>query len=326
VSTQVPPVPDGIRDFDFLTGDWRVHHHRLRPGTDEWVDFEGTATNHPMMDGSANIEEHRLDPPGGAYQAIALRAYDPASRQWAIWWLDDRYPGGPVGPAVKGRFTDGLGSFYADYLDDGVPMRVRFRWSDITATSARWEQSVSADGGETWAPNWVMNFHRADLPPTPTATDAFDSDFAVLQGDWRVRHRFLRIQADRREWLDVSGTVRHRMLTDGRANVEEHLINAPSGPYHAVALRSYDPKSSEWSVWWLDSRSPHDDLDPPVRGRFTDGTATFYGDTTVDERPARLRFVWADITATAARWEQSLSRDAGASWERNWIMDYQRAD
>jgi len=79
-------------------------------------------------------------------------------------------------------------------------------------------------------------------------------------------------------------------------------------------------------VWWLDSRSPHDNLDPPVRVRFTDGTATFYGDTTVDERPARLRFVWADLTATAARWEQSLSRDAGASWERNWIMDYQRAE
>ena len=44
---------------------------------------------------------------------------------------------------------------------DGRPITVRFIWSAITASSARWEQAFSADGGATWESNWVMEFARA---------------------------------------------------------------------------------------------------------------------------------------------------------------------
>ena len=37
-------------------------------------------------------------------------------------------------------------------------------------------------------------------------------------------------------------------LMGGRANVEEHTIEAPSGTYHAVALRSYDFDVRAWSA------------------------------------------------------------------------------
>ena len=32
--------------------------------------------------------------------------------------------------------------------------------SDMTATSARWEQASSADGGNTWETNWILEFQR----------------------------------------------------------------------------------------------------------------------------------------------------------------------
>ena len=139
----------GARDFDFLVGEWRVHHKRLKPGTQEWIEFKGTCSNRKLLDGTANVEEHALDSPSGAYRAVGLRAYDSKSGQWAIWWLDGRYPSGPLDPPVKGGFENGVGRFYADYTQDGKPMRGRFLWSNITPTSARFEQAGSADGGQT---------------------------------------------------------------------------------------------------------------------------------------------------------------------------------
>jgi hypothetical protein len=316
----------GMSDFDFLVGEWRVHHHRLKPGSQEWVDFEGTCSNRKLMDGGANMEEHALPAPYGAYRAIALRAYDPKTDQWAIWWLDGRYPSGPLDPPVKGRFENGVGTFYSDYTQDGKPMRVRFIWSNITPTSARWEQSLSSDGGKTWATNWIMNFNRDTANSAQSASARSDvRDFDFLNGDWRVHHRYLRVKGDDREWLDADGTASHLELMDGKANMEEYKINAPSGTYQAVALRSYDPKSSQWSIWWLSGRAPHDKLDPPVQGRFENGVGTFYGDTTVNGKPMRVRFIWSQIDGNSARWEQAYSPDAGKTWETNWTMEFRRA-
>jgi len=90
-------------------------------------------------------------------------------------------------------------------------------------------------------------------------------------------------------------------------------------------LRSYDPKASQWSIWWLDGRTPHGDLDPPVQGRFENGGGTLYGDTTIGGKPTRQRLAWSRITPTSARWEQAYSLDAGKSWETNWIMEFTRA-
>jgi hypothetical protein len=41
-------------------------------------------------DSYANEDENLFSMPGGAYKGATLRAYDPKSGQWAIWWLDGR--------------------------------------------------------------------------------------------------------------------------------------------------------------------------------------------------------------------------------------------
>jgi hypothetical protein len=144
-------------------GSWRVHHRTLRglpDGGTEWVEFEGTSINRPVMDGLANLEENVFFTATGVRRGAALRSYDSRTGQWAIWWLDERYPLGPLDPPVVGRFENGVGTFFSDDVVDGRRIRTRYLWSHITATSARWEQATSADSGASWQTNWTMEFQR----------------------------------------------------------------------------------------------------------------------------------------------------------------------
>lgn len=170
LATQDAPPPagakenlSGLHDFDFLIGKWNVHHRRLKErlaGSHEWIAFDGTCEMHPLMDGRANVDDNVLRMPGGDYRGVGLRSYDAKTGQWAIWWLDGRSPFGPLDPPVKGRFVDGIGTFYAHDTLRGKPILVRFVWSNMTATTAHWEQAFSADGGKTWEVNWITDFRR----------------------------------------------------------------------------------------------------------------------------------------------------------------------
>jgi hypothetical protein len=111
----------GAQDFDFEFGDWSVHH-RAKRATGEWYEFEGTAKARPILGGLGIVEDCLFHRPGGDLRGVALRSYDPATEQWAIWWIDG--------------------------------------WSQITPKSARWEQAFSYEAGKTWDTNWVMEFRR----------------------------------------------------------------------------------------------------------------------------------------------------------------------
>ena len=165
----VAPRPDAAdhdpaHDFDFYFGSWRrpppparraarrerhlarVREHVHRPAA-RWAAL-------------GNIDDNVLDHPNGTYRAISIRAYDPESRQWAIWWLDGRNLH-HIDPPVIGGFEDGIGTFIGEDTFKGIPILVRFRWSDITDTTCRWEQAFSIDHGETWEVNWVMESTRS---------------------------------------------------------------------------------------------------------------------------------------------------------------------
>jgi hypothetical protein len=153
----------GLHDFDFLVGQWRVHHRRLKErlaDNHEWVEFEGTSLVQKLMGGDALVDDNVVDLPAGAYRAAGLRAFDRNSGQWSIWWLDGRTPLGPLDPPVRGGFRDGTGTFVADETFNGRAIRVRFVWSRITPVSCHWEQAFSPDGGATWETNWMMEFER----------------------------------------------------------------------------------------------------------------------------------------------------------------------
>ena len=54
----------------------------------------------------------------------------------------------------------GIGTFYASDTLRGKPIKVRFTWSQITPTTAHWEQAYSGDGGRTWETNWIQDVRR----------------------------------------------------------------------------------------------------------------------------------------------------------------------
>jgi hypothetical protein len=151
-------------DFDFIIGDWHVQHERLDArlrGCDTWTRFDGHSTTHKILGGWGNVEDNLLHLPDGPYRAAALRSFDAQRGEWAVWWLDGRAPH-QLDVPVRGRFTDGVGLFYADDALDAQPIRVRFTWCAAGDGHPRWEQAFSADGGHSWETNWRMTFIRAD--------------------------------------------------------------------------------------------------------------------------------------------------------------------
>ena len=167
-SLQHHPRSGGPHDFDFQFGQWRVHHRVKRSGNGEWMEFDGTSSVRPLMDGSGNVEDNVFHKRDGTIYGVALRTYDRKTQQWAIWWVDGRDPHAALDPPTKGAFENGVGRFYSDGVLNGKPTRTRYVWSQITKTSAHWEQAYSTDEGKTWDTNWTMEFQRvgeaADKP------------------------------------------------------------------------------------------------------------------------------------------------------------------
>jgi hypothetical protein len=148
-----------VTDFDFLPGRWHVANRKLvdtlDPECDEWEEFRATSEACAMLGGAGNVDHFTTD----GYEGFSLRLYDPERDVWRIWWSSTARPG-RLDPPVEGRFADGRARFECEDVLEGVPVRVRFDWSEMTGDAALWEQSFSFDAGETWKLNWVMRLTR----------------------------------------------------------------------------------------------------------------------------------------------------------------------
>jgi hypothetical protein len=156
-------VMSASTDFDFLHHNWRVRHRKLKTrlvGAGDWVEFDGTSTTRPILDGHGNVEDNFLDDPSGAYRAAALRGFDERTGLWRIWWLDLRFPDA-IGAPVVGGFDGDLGTFVTDENWEGRPIKLRFIWRKNGGDGPVWEQAFSPDAGANWEVNWVMRFTRA---------------------------------------------------------------------------------------------------------------------------------------------------------------------
>ena len=146
---------DGARDFDWEIGVWETHVRVRAPlsADGEWTEFRGTSIVHAFADGRSNLVD--LDVAAGErrIEGVSLRLFNPQTQQWSLNFAGMR--DGQLTSPVFGGFESGQGVFYGQDSVDGRVVLVRFVISDVTAHSARFMQSYSADGGRTWIDNWI---------------------------------------------------------------------------------------------------------------------------------------------------------------------------
>jgi hypothetical protein len=145
-----------IGDFNFLAGEWRINHRRLKaPG--EWDEFKGEATCWTVLGGVASIEELRI--PARNFSGMGIRILDVEKRVWADFWVNAK-SGVLTPPGLAGTFANGVGTFDADDEENGKPIKSRGIWDRITPKSCRWRQGVSRDAGKTWEYTWFMDWTK----------------------------------------------------------------------------------------------------------------------------------------------------------------------
>jgi hypothetical protein len=209
------------------------------------------------------------------------------------------------------------------------------------ADEAAHERSVeavnSAMRSHAWR-KWNDNFVRppATLKLQPTARALLRSpttlnaaaagyvgdagDFNFLAGNWNVANRRLKrrhVGAD--DWDVFPATNRLWKLLDGVANVDE--FDCPARGFKGASVRTLDLSSRQWAIYWINSTRGM--LEPPVFGGFRNGDGLFYGKDADDGAPVDVRFRWR-ADNFRPHWEQAFSKDGGASWEINWVMEFSR--
>lgn len=122
-----------------------------------------------LLLGNGQFEDlvDEIDVPDQGWKGLTLRLFDQETEEWSLNWSSSRT--GRLFPPVTGRFgPDGRGEFFGDDTHEGKEVRARFVWSGISATTARWEQAFSLDGGVSWLTNWTMEFTRRPAPASGT--------------------------------------------------------------------------------------------------------------------------------------------------------------
>lgn len=156
-----------MSDFDFWQGRWRGANRKLvdvvDPECAEWVEFEAECLAQSTLGGLGSVDTFLAeDMPGrGRVEGMTVRLLDPATGIWRIWWVSTGAPG-DLGIPVEGRWTDGVGRFFADEELGGHQVKVQFQWTVQSEDEAQWQQSFSYDNGTTWKTNWTATHKRIE--------------------------------------------------------------------------------------------------------------------------------------------------------------------
>jgi hypothetical protein len=148
-------------------------------------------------------------------------------------------------------------------------------------------------------------------------------DFDPLIGKWKFHmKRLLHPLTGSNTWVEMEGTGACYKVFDGRAQLDTIELDGPTGHIEGLTLRTYDPQSHQWRLYWANSKNGK--LDPPQVGEFKNGRGEFFAQDTIDGKTILIRYVWTNLATNSPHFEQSFSDDGGKTWEVNWITDQTR--
>jgi hypothetical protein len=140
--------PAAARDFDFLQGDWIIHHRRLKErlmGSTEWVEFETPHVMQAILGGLGNIDQCRTagEP---FFEGVSLRLFDIADNLWRIYWIDTT--GARLFPPVVGSFDGPIGTVGGEDTHEGRPVLVTFQCRQASLASGIFGRRRSVLGNQ----------------------------------------------------------------------------------------------------------------------------------------------------------------------------------
>ena len=183
----------------------------------------------------------------------------------------------------------------------------------------------------------------ADAPTArPTAVRDGSHDFDFIYGKWRMpNHRLKARLAGSHEWEDFITCDEGSPLPGGIGDIDYWKASLWKD-FVGVTVRTYDPKSGLWRIYWVDNTFSAGVIQPPVVGKFEGNVGVFKGPDTFNGKPVIVRYTWT-INPTPsqtsapwehalnpkgsrviAKWEQALSADGGKTWETNWYNEFIR--
>ncbi|MBP6013740.1 MAG: hypothetical protein KBA31_16050 [Alphaproteobacteria bacterium] len=168
--TSVACTDEGSHEFDFWIGHWRIEQ-RILQQDGSWREFAAANTISKSPDACVVVEHWSGDvlffwdgmqTPENIW-GVSVRAFDPATRSWIVYWMDKRSP--KFGDGFVGRFVAGRGEFFRTLNTPDGKRTTRITFENAPGGNVHWELASSSDGGVQWVRLWTMIMHRVTDAP-----------------------------------------------------------------------------------------------------------------------------------------------------------------
>jgi hypothetical protein len=164
-------------------------------------------------------------------------------------------------------------------------------------------------------------------------------DFDFIYGKWRMpNQRLTKRLAGSHDWVDFISCDEASPLPGGVGDIDYYKTSYWKD-FVGMTVRTFDPKTGLWRIYWVDNTFSEGVIQPPVVGKFNGNVGIFEGPDTFNGMPIIVRYTWTvnpqGVSGTAkweqalnpkgapvvATWEQAFSTDGGKTWETNWYNE-----